>query len=286
MLVLALLVSHSHTTRATEESLSESDSELESLSQELLGSASQPEFVEWMREIRRTIHQHPEMGFEEQQTSQLIRSELDSLGIEYLWPVAKTGVIASIGSGQKPLFALRADMDALPVQVVTVGYFKGGQARNVIPESVELGGTYRSLSPEGLNYLQKRISEIIEMQATVHQCTTEVDFHEDVPMPHTVMVNDRALYEHGKRVGERLFGKHNVETLPLTMGAEDFSFFSLRMPAAIFAIGIKNETLKSDAPLHSPYFFVDEEAFLVGAAFHAAMAISYLEDHSTSCDGF
>ena len=44
---------------------------------------------------------------------------------------------------------------------MTVGYLKGGQARNVIPESVEFGGTYRSLSPEGLTYLQNRIREVI-----------------------------------------------------------------------------------------------------------------------------
>jgi len=46
------------------------------------------------------------------------------------------------------------------IQVVSIGYFKGGQARNVIPESVEFGGTYRSLSPEGLIYLKDRINEV------------------------------------------------------------------------------------------------------------------------------
>ena len=58
-------------------------SELELLSQELLESARQPEFFEWMTGIRRRVHEHLELGFEEHKTSELIRNELDSLGISY-----------------------------------------------------------------------------------------------------------------------------------------------------------------------------------------------------------
>ncbi len=66
-------------------------------------------------ELRRTIHRHPELGFEEVHTQALVERELDELGIAHR-RAAKTGVVGVIRGAQRGrVVALRADMDALPI---------------------------------------------------------------------------------------------------------------------------------------------------------------------------
>lgn len=79
-----------------------------------------PDLVDWMVSIRRRIHENPELGFEEFETSRLIREELDKLNISYKHPVAVTGVVGYIGTGSPPFVAIRADIDALPMEVLTI----------------------------------------------------------------------------------------------------------------------------------------------------------------------
>ena len=86
-------------------------------SEAVLGLARNPENVEWIKGLRRKIHENPELAFEEYETSKLVRAELDRMEIEYRYPLAKTGIRAWIGTGGPPFVAIRADMDALPIQV-------------------------------------------------------------------------------------------------------------------------------------------------------------------------
>ncbi len=69
-----------------------------------------------MKEIRREIHRHPELAFEEKKTADLIASTLTELDIPHETGIAGTGVVGILGDGDAPVIGIRADMDALPMQ--------------------------------------------------------------------------------------------------------------------------------------------------------------------------
>lgn len=69
--------------------------------------------------IRRDLHAHPELSWQEHRTAAQVRAWLDRIGIAYRQGVAGTGIVADLPGGNGPLIALRADMDALPVQEET-----------------------------------------------------------------------------------------------------------------------------------------------------------------------
>lgn len=74
---------------------------------------------DWIVSIRRKLHMCPEVMYEEVRTGEVIREVLDELDIAYKFPIARTGIVATIGSGAEPCVALRADMDALPIHEET-----------------------------------------------------------------------------------------------------------------------------------------------------------------------
>lgn len=75
--------------------------------------ALQPRLVEW----RRSLHQHPELGFREQLTAAFVSQKLQEWGIEHQTGIAQTGIVATLRGNQPgSVLAIRADMDALPIQ--------------------------------------------------------------------------------------------------------------------------------------------------------------------------
>jgi len=78
------------------------------------------ELFPYTQSMRRDFHSHPELGFRERRTSEIIARELADLGLEVQTGVAETGVVALLtGNKPGPVVLIRADMDALPIQEET-----------------------------------------------------------------------------------------------------------------------------------------------------------------------
>ena len=74
-------------------------------------------FHNWLVDLRRELHQIPELGYQEEKTATKICQVLDEMGIPYQTGVGKTGVVARVKSHKEgPVVAFRADMDALPLE--------------------------------------------------------------------------------------------------------------------------------------------------------------------------
>ena len=78
--------------------------------------SSDPQLFAWMCEIRRFLHQNPELSFCEFETAKYIQEKLNELGISFRSGLGGTGILAEIGPADALLtVGLRADMDALPI---------------------------------------------------------------------------------------------------------------------------------------------------------------------------
>mmetsp|Transcript_24805 Transcript_24805/g.69100 ORF Transcript_24805/g.69100 Transcript_24805/m.69100 type:complete len:172 (+) Transcript_24805:192-707(+) len=71
---------------------------------------------DWLVEVYQELHRCPELLYGLTDTSFAVRKHLQSLGISYRYPVAKSGIVATLGSGRGSTVALRSDMDALPIE--------------------------------------------------------------------------------------------------------------------------------------------------------------------------
>ncbi|KAL5768693.1 hypothetical protein ACOSP7_015239 [Xanthoceras sorbifolium] len=180
------------------------------------------------------------------------------------------------------------EADPLDSQVVTVTKFQGGGSFNVIPDSVSIGGTFRALSKESFAQLRQRIEEVITMQARVQRCNATVTFNENGKPFYPVLVNNKDLHEHFRKVAGDMLGFQNLKVMLPLMGAEDFSFYAEAISGYFFCLGLDDKTKGTFESEHSPLFRINEDALPYGAALHASLAMRYLlenQPESTSLKG-
>ena len=393
------------------------------LEQQIAGIVSDS-LLEEIISIRRHLHQHPELSFQEFKTSETIRGWLDQWGIPYTFPHVKTGIVATI-KGKYPgkRIALRSDMDALPIEEETgldfasrnrgvmhacghdmhmasllgtlrvlnglkeeifgeilclfqpaeekipggaklmleegvfedrepqliiaqhvlpemdaghVGFKpgiymaandevfitikgKGGHgalrqhirdpilmasrillslqeeilqlapegsptvlsfgkviangAVNVIPDEVRLEGTFRTMNESWRKEAHTHIERISTEIAKAAGGSAEVEIRHGYPYLH----NHESLTRESRRLAIQLLGEANVEDMDIRMTAEDFAWFTQKIPGMLYRLGVKDPVLKQPYSLHTPMFQASEAALKTGISLMSYLAIELLK---------
>ncbi|CAI8608404.1 unnamed protein product [Vicia faba] len=162
------------------------------------------------------------------------------------------------------------EVDPLDSQVVSVAMIRAVSGHELIPDSVTLGGTYRAFGKKSFDALRQRIEEVIKGQVEVHRCSAEVEFFGKEHPTILPTTNDERIYQLGKQASCMIVGEENIKLAQISTGSEDFAFFLEKVPGSFFFLGCG-----SIYSAHSSHFFIDEDVLPIGAAIHAAFALSY-----------
>ncbi len=183
-------------------------------------------------------------------------------------------ISSQIVLGLQTIISRQVDLSLEPA-VLSIGAIKGGVRDNIIPDAVELLGTVRTFDEAMRVDIRQRVRNTVEMIAKSAGATAQVHFDSAYP----VTVNDVPLTERMLPTLQRVAGVDKVFLGQKITGYEDFSHYQMRVPGFFYFIGItpKGTEKGASAPNHSPRFFVDESALLLGVRSLAHLAVDYLD---------
>jgi amidohydrolase len=156
--------------------------------------------------------------------------------------------------------------------VVAFGKIEGKGATNVIPEKVEIAGTFRTMDEPWRATAHQNLQEIVKRYSEKYKINSELKIEKGYPF----LVNDVAFTNACFSVAQAYLGEDNVEELPLRMTAEDFAFISQKVPSCFFRLGTGNAKQGITSGVHTPTFNIDESALETGMGLLASLIVSEL----------
>jgi amidohydrolase len=159
------------------------------------------------------------------------------------------------------------NVDPLENAVLTIGQIGGGNAFNVIPESVQMKGTARWFSPAVGDILEAGVTRVARGVAESFGAQADVVFERTYP----ATVNDPDATTLAHRAAETVAGALRVSHMDRpTMGGEDFSFMLNAKPGHYIMLG--GARTGSDPQLHHPQYDFNDDILPVGASYWATLA--------------
>jgi hippurate hydrolase len=156
------------------------------------------------------------------------------------------------------------NVDPLHSAVISICVFQAGSTDNVIPQTAQLRGTARSLTPEVRDLLERRLHEVVTGTAQLYGATAKLTYKRDYP----VTRNHERQAAFAASVAAEVVGRDRVDDqAEPVMGAEDFSFMLEARPGAFIFVGNGDS-----AGLHHPAYDFDDEVIPIGTSYWVKLA--------------
>ena len=152
------------------------------------------------------------------------------------------------------------ELPPLKTGVISVCSINAGKlaTKNVLPNEITFGGTFRAYDDEVRDYIAKRIEQIIHDICTLNGCTYE--YTDTFAFP--AFSNDDDVISTIFRSAQEVLGEDKVIRKPdPEMGSEDFAHYTKKYKGAFFFFGIRNDETGCNYSLHNPKFNIDESTF-------------------------
>lgn len=163
--------------------------------------------------------------------------------------------------------------DPLSAAVISFGSIHGGAAGNVIPETVVLEGTLRTLEVDVRKLAMERLQQVTTHTALALELEAALEFSGHFP----AVNNPPDLTQECKAAVRALLPVVCIDPFTPVMATEDFSVLQQKVPGVLIWLGAGNAEKKICQPLHHVCFDLDEDALVYGTALYAALAWSFLE---------
>ena len=152
--------------------------------------------------------------------------------------------------------------------VITVGQINGGYNFNIIADKVTLNGTTRSYTKNNQSLIKNRMKNIIAGLEKMYNAKIKLKYKDGYPP----LINDYKATDNVKIAAEKIVA-HNVIKPYLSMGGEDFSYYTNKVPGCFFFLGTSpKDRPPMSTPQHCSHFDIDEEAMLIGSSIFVELA--------------
>ena len=163
------------------------------------------------------------------------------------------------------------NVNPLDSAVVSITQFHGGDAKNVIPASITLGGTVRTLDKTVQTSVRTQLENLLAGIANAHDATCTFDYQEGCPITY----NHEPCVDVVLSSAQMLVGSDNV-IYPISpiLGGEDFACYSQKVPACFVMVGAGNEQEGIVNMCHHPQFDIDETCMIYGMALTVSLGLT------------